>query len=92
MSGNPSTLVNFRNYSIFSAVTAFAMIAHSYQKQDGNFFNTVVYLTSQKVNLLVFLNFFLVTLLQMGNILVWVFFDSIRTIELKVSEIGFKYV
>ena len=26
----------------------------------------------------------------MGNILVWVFFDSIRTIELKVSEIGFK--
>ena len=83
-------MVNFRNYSIFSAVTAFAMIAHSYQKQDGNFFNTVVYLTSQKVNLLVFLNFFLVTLLQMGNILVWVFFDSIRTIELKVSEIGFK--
>jgi hypothetical protein len=82
MSGN--TVVNFRNYSLFSAVTAFAMIAHAYQKQHGNFFNTVVYLTSQKVNLLVFLNFFLVSLLQIGNILVWVFFDSIRTIEIKV--------
>lgn len=44
--GGEGGLMNFRNYSIFSGITAFAMIAHAYQKQDGNFFNTVVYLTS----------------------------------------------
>jgi hypothetical protein len=53
-----------------------------------------VYLTSQKVNLLVFLNFFLVALLQLGNVLAWVFFDTIRTIELKVTPnlINYKLV
>lgn len=61
------------------------MIFHAYRKQDGSFFNTVVYLTSQKVNLLIFFNFFIVLLINVANFLIWVFFDEIRVIEYKVS-------
>ena len=76
--------MTFQSYSLLSVVTAFAMIVHAVQKQEGSFFNTVVYLTSQKINLLVFFNFFVVALFNMAGIMIWIFFDSIRSIESKV--------
>jgi hypothetical protein len=88
MSANSAnSLMNFKTYSLLSLAATFGIIGHAFQKQEGSFFNTVVYLSSQKVNLLVFFNFFVVTLINLTNILIWVFFDSIRSIEQKVSII-----
>jgi hypothetical protein len=84
MSG-ASSFLNFKTYTVLSLVGTFGIIAHAFQKQDGLFFNTVVYLSSQKINLLVFFNFFVVALINLTNILIWVFFDSIRSIEYKVK-------
>lgn len=78
--------MTFRTYSVLSVATTLAMVAHAIDKQEGSFFNTVVYLTSQKVNLLVFFNFFVVTLVNMAGVLVWIFFDHIRAIESKVRH------
>ena len=82
MSANSAnSLMNFKTYSLLSLAATFGIIWHAFQKQEGSFFNTVVYLSSQKVNLLVFFNFFVVTLINLTNILIWIFFDSIRSIE-----------
>jgi hypothetical protein len=78
--------MNFKTYTLLSLACTFGIIAHAFQKQEGSFFNTVVYLSSQKLNLLVFFNFFVVTLINLTNILIWVFFDSIRSIEYKVIK------
>ena len=83
----PSAFMNFKTYTLLSLAGTFGIIAHAFQKQEGSFFNTVVYLSSQKINLLVFFNFFVVTLINLTNILIWVFFDSIRSIEYKVTTI-----
>jgi hypothetical protein len=80
----PSAFMNFKTYTLLSLAGTFGIIAHAFQKQEGSFFNTVVYLSSQKINLLVFFNLFVVTLINLTNILIWVFFDSIRSIEYKV--------
>jgi hypothetical protein len=79
-------MLSFRSYSLLSVLTTAAMVIHAIKKQEGSFFNTVVYLTSQKINLLVFFNFFVVALVNMTNILIWVFFDQIRSIESKVTK------
>lgn len=78
--------MSFRSYSLFSFLTTAGMVFHAVQKQEGSFFNTVVYLTSQKINLLVFFNFFVILLVNMAGILIWIFFDQIRLIESKVRE------
>jgi hypothetical protein len=56
-------------------MTAVAMVVNAINKQEGSFFNTVVYLTSQKINLLVFFNFFIVVLVNSTAIMIWIFFD-----------------
>jgi hypothetical protein len=78
--------MTFQSYSLLSVATAVGMVFHAVQKQEGSFFNTVVYLTSQKINLLIFFNFFTVILINMASVLIWLFFDQIRTIESKVSR------
>lgn len=77
-------IIGFKSYSLISIISTVGMIFNAIQKQE-TFFHTVVYLTSQKINLLIFFNFILVVLINLGGFLVWVFFDHIRTIESKVS-------
>ena len=69
------SLISFTSYSLVSVMTAVAMVVHAINKQEGSFFNTVVYLTSQKINLLVFFNFFIVVLVNSTAIMIWIFFD-----------------
>ena len=66
-----------------SIVSTCGMIFNAIQKYE-TFYNIVVYLTSQKINLLIFFNFLVVTLINVINLLVWIFFEQIRTIESKV--------
>jgi len=48
-------------------------------------FNTLVNLTSFKLNLLIFFNGIVMLLIQFSNLLIWIFFGDIRIIEQKVS-------
>lgn len=48
------------------------------------FFDTVVYLTSSKLNLLIFMNCIVSILFTIVKMLVFVFFGTIRTVEVKV--------
>eukprot|EP00347_Sterkiella_histriomuscorum_P024413 403331202 len=75
-------MINFKLYSLISALITFITISNSIQKYE-TFYNIVVHLTSQKVNLVIFFNFLSVVLINFINLLVWVFFDQIRTIESK---------
>ena len=77
-------VINFKVYSFFSLVITVGMVMNAIQKYE-TFYNIVVYLTSQKINLLIFFNFLMVVLINIVNTLVWIFFDQIRTIESKVS-------
>lgn len=77
-------MINFKLYSLVSTVITGVMIGNAIQKYE-TFYNIVVYLTSQKINLVIFFNFLSVCLINFVNLLVWVFFDQIRTIESKVS-------
>jgi hypothetical protein len=70
-------MLSFQFYSFFSIVSTVGMIIHAIQKQE-TFFNTVVYLTSSKINLLIFFNFLVVGLFNLGNFMVWIFFNQIR--------------
>ncbi len=70
-------------YTVCSTAATGGVIYNAIQKQE-TFFNTVVFLTSQKVNLLIFFNFLVVVFMNIGNFLVWIFFDKIRSIESKV--------
>ena len=79
--------MTFRSYSLMSVIAAGAMVLHAVEKQEGSFFNTVVYLTSQKLNLLILFNFFAVVLVNLTSLLIWIFFDQIRPIESKVSRL-----
>ena len=76
-------MISFKSYSLLSTVTTVGMIMNAIQKHE-TFFNIVVYLTSQKINLLIFFNFLVVILINLEAFLVWIFFDQIRTIESKV--------
>ena len=76
-------MLGFYFYSFLSMTATVGVIYNAIQKQE-TFFNTVVFLTSQKINLLIFFNFLVVVLMNLGNFLVWIFFDKIRSIESKV--------
>lgn len=76
-------MINFKSYSFVSVILTVGMIINAIQKHD-TFFNTIVFLTSSKINLLIFFNFLLISLINLGNILVWIFFTNIRSIESKV--------
>lgn len=76
-------MISFKAYSFVSICSTIGMIFHAVQKQE-TFFNTIVYLTSSKINLLIFFNFLVVSLFNLGNLLVWIFFMEIRSIESKV--------
>jgi hypothetical protein len=76
--------MTFRVYSLASLVTTAAMVLHAVRKQEGSFFNTVVYLASQKINLVILFNFLIVLLSNLTSVLIWIFFDHIRPIESKV--------
>lgn len=78
-------MINFKLYSLISTIITGVTIGNAIQKYE-TFYNIVVHLTSQKVNLVIFFNFLLVILINFVNLLVWVFFDQIRTIESKVSN------
>jgi hypothetical protein len=79
--------MTFRVYSLVSVATTAAVVLHAVQKQEGSFFNTVVYLTSQKLNLLILFNFLVVLLSNLTAVLIWIFFDHIRPIESKVGSL-----
>jgi hypothetical protein len=53
--------------------------------QHKTAFNTLVNLTSFKLNLLIFFNGIMMMLIQFSNLLIWIFFGDIRIIEQKVS-------
>ena len=81
-------MLTFHSYSVLSVLSTIGMILNAIQKHE-TFFNIVVYLTSQKLNLLIFFNFIVVFLANLGGILVLVFFDKIRSIESKVNFVMF---
>jgi len=57
------------------------MIVTDAVKSHETVFGTLVYLTSQKVNLLIFFNGVVVVILLFTNLLIWIFFGDIRIIE-----------
>ena len=53
-------------------------------QENQNFYDTVVSLASNKLYLLIFFNLLIVLLINFGNLLIWIFFSEIRTIESNV--------
>lgn len=52
-------------------------------QNEKTFFDVVMRLTSSKLNLVLFLNCFVVVLSNLGNLLVSIFFGQLRTVESK---------
>jgi hypothetical protein len=76
-------MLSFQLYSYVSIFSTVGIIINAVQTYE-TFFNIIVYLTSSKVNLLILFNFMVICLFNVGNILVWIFFSQIRSIESKV--------
>ena len=64
-------MINFKSYSLLSVVFTVGMVAYAVQKHE-TFFNIVVYLTSQKINLVIFFNFLVVVIFNLEAFLVWI--------------------
>lgn len=79
-------MISFKAYTFLSVGATIATIYNAIAKHD-TFFNTVVYLTSQKLNLLIFFNFLIAIIINFGNLVVWIFFNQIRPIESKVTHL-----
>jgi len=62
-------MFSFKSYSVITVFSTVGMIINAIQKHE-TFFHIVVYLTSQKINLVIFFNFLLVTLINLGGFLV----------------------
>jgi len=83
-------MFSFKLYSLVSVVSTAGMIINAIQKYE-TFYNIVVSLTSQKINLLIFFNFLVVVLINLVNLLVCIFFEQIRTIESKVRLVSYLF-
>jgi hypothetical protein len=75
-------MLSFKFYSYVSILSTVGIVVNAIQ-QYTTFFHIVVFLTSSKINLLIFFNCLLVGLINVGNLLVWIFFSEIRPIESK---------
>ena len=80
---NPSGYF-FRAYSLLSILVTAYLINKAVNEQTS-FYDRVVALTSQKLNLVLLLNCVIAVLSNFANIFVYVFFTQIRTLEAKVS-------
>jgi hypothetical protein len=74
----------FRAYSLLSILGTAYLINKAVNEQTS-FYDRVVALTSQKLNLVLLLNCVIAVLSNFANIFVCVFFTQIRTLEAKVS-------
>ena len=74
----------FRAYSLLSILGTAYLINKAVNEQTS-FYDRVVALTSQKLNLVLLLNCVIAVLSNFANIFVYVFFTHIRTLEAKVS-------
>jgi hypothetical protein len=74
----------FRAYS-FLSILGTAYLINKAVNEQSNFYDRVVALTSQKLNLVLLLNCVIAVLSNFANIFVYVFFTQIRTLEAKVS-------
>ena len=73
-----------RAYSLLSILGTAYLINKAVNEQTS-FYDRVVALTSQKLNLVLLLNCVIAVLSNFANIFVYVFFTQIRTLEAKVS-------
>lgn len=74
----------FRCYSLLS-VFGTAFLINKAMNEQQNFYNRVISLTSQKLNLVLLLNCVVAILSNAASIFVYVFFTQIRTLEAKVN-------
>ena len=72
----------FNLYSVVSLLIPVWIVTKAV-RENKTAFSTLVDLTSFKLNLLIFLNAAIVLLVQLSNLLVWIFFGDIRIIEQK---------
>ena len=75
----------FTIYSVGSFLVPVYIVLDAVAKHKTAF-NTLVNLTSFKLNLLIFFNGIMMMLIQFSNLLIWIFFGDIRIIEQKVSS------
>ena len=74
----------FKFYSVVSLFVPCYIVADALNTHD-TLFGTLVYLTSQKLNLLIFFNAVFMIVAMFTNMLILVFFGDILIIEQKVS-------
>ena len=74
----------FKFYSVVSLVVPCYIVANAMNNHD-TLFGLLVYLTSQKLNLLIFFNAVFMIVVLFTNMLIYVFFGDILIIEQKVS-------
>lgn len=84
MVANLQSLI-FKCYSLAS-IFGTAYLIHRAVNDHSNFYDRVVALSSQKLNLVLLLNCVVAILSNAGSIFVYVFFTQIRTLEAKVSS------
>jgi len=75
-------MISFKTYSFLSVLTTAAVILRT-TTLHRNFFDSVVILTHEKINLVIIFNFIVVILMNFGNLMIWMFFNEIRMIESK---------
>ena len=72
----------FGAFSVLSIAIPIGIVLKTVQR-ERTFFDVIMQLTSSKLNLVFFLNCFVVVLSNMGNLLVHIFFGQLRTVESK---------
>lgn len=72
----------FGAFSVLSIAFPIGIVLKTVQR-ERTYFDVVMQLTSSKLNLVLFLNCFVVVLSNMGNLLVHIFFGQLRTVESK---------
>jgi hypothetical protein len=76
----------FRVYSLVSILSTLYLIQKGFQ-EHAKFYDRVVVLTSNKLNLVLLLNCVIVVLSNFAAVFVYLFFTQIRTLEAKVSAL-----
>ena len=75
----------FKVYAVVSVLLPIWIVKNTVDTNQGQFFDTVVMLTSNKLNLVLALNGVISILFLIANMLTYVFFGQIRQVESKVS-------
>lgn len=76
----------FRVYSLVSILSTVLLIQRGFS-EHAKFYDRVVVLTSNKLNLVLLLNCVVVVLSNFAALFVYLFFTQIRTLEAKVSAL-----